>query len=59
MESDSRKAGGSDLEVSRPNLLFIMVDQMRRHAAYPVKEDPVLTPNLDRLGMESIAFRTR
>lgn len=56
MESDSRKAGGSDLEVSRPNLLFIMVDQMRRHAAYPVKEDPVLTPNLDRLGMESIAF---
>jgi len=41
---------------NRPNLLFIIPDQFRTHALGFMKQDPVQTPNLDRLAEESMVF---
>lgn len=41
---------------NRPNLLFIFPDQMRGSAMGFLGEEPVLTPNLDRLAEQSIVF---
>ncbi|MDN5213385.1 sulfatase [Fulvivirgaceae bacterium BMA12] len=43
-------------EQKRPNLLFVFPDQMRRHAMGFMKQDPVITPVLDRFSDDSIVF---
>ncbi|HUT95767.1 MAG TPA: sulfatase-like hydrolase/transferase [Thermoguttaceae bacterium] len=40
----------------RPNLLFVFADQMRGSAMGFLGEEPVVTPNLDRLATEAIVF---
>lgn len=40
----------------KPNLLFVFADQFRKQAIGFMNEDPVLTPNLDRLAGEGLAF---
>ena len=39
-----------------PNLLFVLRDQMRGQAMGFLQEEPVLTPNLDRLATESLVL---
>lgn len=39
-----------------PNLVYVFADQMRGSAMGFVGEEPVLTPNLDRLAEQSIVF---
>jgi len=39
-----------------PNLLIVFPDQMRAHAQGFMREDPVLTPTLDRFAEESLVF---
>lgn len=41
----------------RPNILYVFADQWRRQAVGFAKEDPVLTPNMDRFAEESAVFR--
>lgn len=41
---------------SRPNLVFIMVDQFRGDALGCMQKEPVQTPNLDKLTEEGILF---
>lgn len=41
---------------ARPNLVFVMADQMRGQALGFLKEDPALTPNLDRFAAEGLAL---
>ena len=43
-------------EWKRPNLLFVFADQMRGSAMGFLGEEPVVTPNLDRLATEAIVF---
>ncbi len=43
-------------QAKRPNLLFVFPDQMRRHAMAFMGEDPVITPNLDRLAGEGLVL---
>ena len=40
----------------RPNLVYVFADQMRGSAMGFLGEEPVLTPNLDRLAEQSIVF---
>src|SRR5690606_2837911 len=40
----------------RPNLLFIFPDQFRAQAMGFMKEDPVITPNIDKLAGQGIVF---
>ena len=39
-----------------PNLVYVFPDQMRGQALGFLKEDPVITPNLDRFAGESVVF---
>jgi len=39
-----------------PNLVFVFPDQFRRQALGFMKEDPVITPNLDRMATEGVVF---
>ena len=41
----------------QPNILFIVTDQWRKQALGLMKEDKVLTPNLDRLASQGAVFR--
>ena len=41
---------------SRPNLVYIFADQWRRQAVGFMKEDPVITPNMDKFAKESLVF---
>ncbi|MGD8362648.1 MAG: sulfatase [Gemmatimonadota bacterium] len=43
-------------ESRSPNLLFVFPDQMRAQAVGFMGEDPAITPNLDRLAAEGVAF---
>lgn len=43
-------------EKIKPNLLYVFSDQQRRHSVGFMNEDPVVTPNLDKLAEEGIAF---
>ncbi len=48
-------AGPSVLEGSvkkKPNLLFVMADQFRNHSLGFMGQDPVITPNFDRMAKE-------
>lgn len=40
----------------RPNLVFVFADQMRGSAMGFLGEEPVLTPNLDRLARQAVVF---
>lgn len=40
----------------KPNLLFIFPDQFRAQSMGFMNEDPVLTPNIDRLASEGLVF---
>ncbi len=40
----------------RPNLVYIFPDQFRQQAAGCMGQDPVVTPNLDRLGAEGLVL---
>ena len=40
----------------KPNLLFIFADQHRRASLGFLNEDPVSTPNLDKLAAEGVFF---
>jgi arylsulfatase A-like enzyme len=40
----------------RPNLLIVFPDQMRAHAMGFMKQDPVITPNLDRFAEQSLVL---
>ena len=42
--------------MSRPNLVFIFPDQFRQQAIGCMGQDPVVTPNLDRLASEGVVF---
>lgn len=43
-------------QAKRPNLVFIMADQWRGQALGYLEQEPVLTPNLDRLAAEGVSF---
>ncbi|MFV0268586.1 MAG: sulfatase [Draconibacterium sp.] len=43
-------------EETKPNLLFIFADQYRRPALGFLNEDPVLTPNIDKLASDGVFF---
>jgi len=45
-----------ELEEQRSNLLFVFADQMRASAMGFLGEEPVVTPNLDRLAEEAVVF---
>ena len=40
----------------KPNLVFIVPDEFRAQAMGFRREDPVITPNMDALAGESLAF---
>ena len=40
----------------RPNILFVICDELRAHAVPPTREDPTITPNLDRFAGEALAL---
>ena len=40
----------------RPNLVYVFPDQFRQQAIGCMGQDPVVTPNLDRFGSESVIF---
>jgi len=40
----------------RPNLIYIFADQWRKQAVGFMKEDPVITPNMDKFAKESLVF---
>lgn len=41
---------------SSPNLVFVFPDQMRGQAMGFLKDDPVITPNLDRFATQGVVF---
>lgn len=43
--------------MEKPNILYIFCDQFRRQAIGYMKEDPVVTPNLDRFAGEAVVFK--
>jgi len=47
---------GDENPAQRPNLVFVFADQMRGSAMGFLGEEPVLTPNLDRLADQAIVF---
>jgi arylsulfatase A-like enzyme len=46
----------ADAIPKRPNLLFVFPDEMRAQAIACMGQDPVITPNLDRLASEGVVF---
>ncbi|KPK66136.1 MAG: hypothetical protein AMK73_00930 [Planctomycetes bacterium SM23_32] len=52
-----RLSGGERVSAQRqPNIVFVFPDQFRRQALGFMGEDPVLTPNLDRLAAQGTTF---
>ncbi len=43
-------------DTERPNILFVFADQFRRASLGFLEQDPVLTPNLDKLAKEGVFF---
>jgi arylsulfatase A-like enzyme len=41
----------------KPNIVYVFADQWRRQAAGFMKEDPVMTPNMDQFAQESAVVR--
>lgn len=50
-------ACASNIKQEQPNLLFIFPDQFRAHSMGFLNQDPVLTPNIDKLAQTGIVFR--
>ena len=44
------------IEAPKPNLLFIFADQYRQASLGFLNEDPVYTPNIDKLAKEGVFF---
>lgn len=44
------------MDIRKPNLIYIFADQWRRQAVGFMKEEPVITPNIDRFAEESLVF---
>ncbi|NMA83553.1 MAG: sulfatase-like hydrolase/transferase, partial [Epulopiscium sp.] len=42
--------------MKKPNILFIMPDQFRQSAMGFLNQDPVITPNIDRLASEGLVL---
>lgn len=42
--------------MTKPNLVYVFCDQFRRQAIGYMKQDPVITPHLDRFAEESVVF---
>ena len=40
----------------RPNIVLVICDELRAQAVPPTREDPTITPNLDRFADESLAL---
>jgi N-acetylglucosamine-6-sulfatase len=40
--------------MKKPNLIYVFADQWRKHAMGFMKEDPVITPNIDNFAKESV-----
>lgn len=49
-------ASGDDETQTKPNLLFIFPDQFRAQSMGFMNEDPVITPNLDKLAAQGMVF---
>ncbi|MBC3758686.1 sulfatase [Hyunsoonleella sp. SJ7] len=50
------KTSEEKIVVQKPNLLFIFADQYRQASLGFLNEDPVYTPNLDKLAKEGVFF---
>lgn len=53
---DARAESKKDKKGKRPNLVYVFPDQMRRQAMGFMKQDPVLTPNLDKFAKRSVVL---
>jgi arylsulfatase A-like enzyme len=40
--------------MKKPNLIYVFADQWRKHALGFMKEDPVITPNIDKFANENV-----
>jgi hypothetical protein len=49
-------ASGNDETGKKPNLLFIFPDQFRVQSMGCMNEDPVITPNIDKLAAQGMVF---
>jgi len=52
----SRLRGQANRQPDRPNLVYVFADQMRGQALGFLKEDPVITPQLDRFAGEALVL---
>ena len=50
-------ASGDEETQKKPNLLFIFPDQFRVQSMGFMNEDPVITPNLDKLASQGVVFK--
>ena len=44
------------MPTQRPNVLFVICDELRVQAVPPTREDPTVTPNLDRFAAQALAL---
>ena len=44
------------MPTERANVLFVFCDELRAHAVPPTREDPTVTPHLDRFARQSLAL---
>lgn len=56
MISCQSKLVTQEIKVEKPNILFIFPDQFRNSSIGINNEDPVITPNLDKLGKEGMVI---
>ncbi len=54
--NNTKKAQSQQYVQEKPNLLFIFPDQFRNAAVGINKQDPVITPNLDKLAQQGMVF---
>ena len=52
----SMRCTDKNQEPDKPNLLFVFADQYRKQAVGFMNEDPVITPNLDKMAEEGFVF---
>ena len=53
---DSPLAAAASGEASRPNILFLLADDLRADAIHALGDSPVRTPNIDRLAQDGTVF---
>ncbi len=54
--AQAASAGKKPRAAGKPNLLFVFADQWRRQAVGFMKQDPVLTPHIDRFAAGALAL---